>query len=91
MLRYAAKRDANEAEIVEALRKAGCTVEIVDQPCDLLVGRARLNYMLEVKDGAKALSARRLTDKERKFHATWTGQIAIVESAEEALRAVGCG
>ena len=87
-MRTAARRDANEPEIVEALRRAGCTVAFIDEPCDLLVGHAQKSYMLEVKDGSKPLSKRVLTDRERKFHATWAGQVAIVESVEEALAVV---
>jgi hypothetical protein len=47
--RRAKKRDANEPEIVQALRKAGAVVWYQDRPFDLLVGfRGRLVAM-EVK------------------------------------------
>ena len=89
---------------MEALRAAGCSVEIVDFPCDLIIGRrvfigrgirgrpeVKFNYLLEVKDGNKPPSARKLTKNEQKFHDTWRGQIAIVENVAEALAAVGLG
>lgn len=49
LVRRAKKRDANEPEIVHALRKAGAVVWYQDKPFDLLVGfRGRLIAM-EVK------------------------------------------
>ena len=46
----AAKIDANQNEIVDALRKAGCSVQIlssVGKGCpDILVGRGGRNYLL---------------------------------------------
>ena len=88
-MRYAAKRDANEPAIARALRKAGCSVVIVDQPCDLIVGRAGLTYLLEIKDGSKVKSARKLTKSQQAWRKTWRGQVATVESESEALAAVG--
>lgn len=88
-LRRAAKRDANEPEIVDALRKAGCDVARLDTPVDLVVGRAGVNYLLEVKDGSKIPSERRLTPGQERFFDTWRGQVAKVETLEEALAAVG--
>jgi hypothetical protein len=44
---------------------------------------------MEVKDGDKAPSARRLTADQQKFHAEWRGgQLALVCDVESALRAV---
>ena len=49
-------RDANEPEIVEALLKAGCSVDRVDTPCDLIVG----HYEHGVRDIAVLRGALRL-------------------------------
>ncbi len=87
--RRATRRDANEADIVDALRAAGCNVERLDQPVDLLVGRAGVNYLLEVKDGTRRPSERKLTDEQEEFFKVWRGQVLKVESPEDALRAVG--
>ncbi len=85
--------DANQSEIVDALRKAGCSVAPTSQAGDgfpdLVVGRAGVNYLIEVKDGNKVPSKQKLTSKQRKFHKHWTGQIAVVNSVEQALEAVG--
>jgi len=51
-LRRAAKRDANERGIIDALERAGCQVWQLSQRGlpDLLVVRAGVIYLLEVKD-----------------------------------------
>ena len=89
----AARVDANQPEIVEALRAVGCTVQhlhTVGKGCpDLLVGRAGRNFLLEIKDGNKPPSKRKLTADEKEWHQTWTGQVIVVNSVDEALEAVG--
>jgi hypothetical protein len=89
-VRRAAKIDANQREITEALRQAGATVYYIKEPCDLLVGRRGINYLLEIKDGSRRPSQRRLTVNERFFHASWNGQIAVVESVADALKVISC-
>jgi len=92
-MRRAAKVDDNQAEIVAALRRAGCSVCIlsgVGKGCpDLAVGRAGVTYMLEVKDGRKPPSARKLTADEQGWHDAWRGHAAVVSSVSEAFAAVG--
>jgi len=87
------KIDANHTAIVKALRERGCSVQSlasVGKGCpDILVGLRKQNFLLEIKDGAKIPSKRTLTEHEQKFFDTWTGQVAKVESVEEALAAVG--
>lgn len=93
MTRRAAKVDANQPEIVDALRSAGATVK----PChavgegfpDLAVGYRGVNYLIEVKDGSKPPSARKLTGPQESWHATWAGQVVIVKNVDEALAAIG--
>jgi hypothetical protein len=57
-VRRAAKVDANQREVVAALRGAGASVQLlhaVGEGCpDLLVGYKGLTMLLEVKDGSKA-------------------------------------
>ena len=67
--RYATRRDANEKEIIQALESIGCTVYRLDSPVDLLVGYRARNILLEVKDGNKVRSERKLTKAQRKFFA----------------------
>jgi Holliday junction resolvase len=85
----AARRDDNEAEIVKALRACGAKVRIVTQGDgipDLLVGYNGYTILMEVKDGGKPPSARKLTEAEEKFFLEWTGGLLVkVESVQEAL------
>lgn len=87
------KRDANASEIVRVLLAAGCSVQSLEAVgggvSDLLVGRNGCNYLLEIKDGSKPPSARRLTPAQKKWHMAWRGQVAVVSSPEEAIEAVG--
>lgn len=93
MRRYAAKVDANQPEIVEALRKAGCSVTPTHAAGagfpDLAVGYQGQTYLIEVKDGAKPPSARALTKDQVIWHGQWKGHKAVVKNVQEALEAVG--
>lgn len=88
-MRRAARVDANQEQIVSAMRACGATVRVVTQGDglpDLLVGYRGYTILMEVKDGRKPPSARKLTEEEEKFFANWTGgMLAIVNSVEEAL------
>lgn len=91
MSRRAAKVDANQAEIVKALRKVGAFVQPLhatgDGCPDLLIGHAGKTVLMEVKDGAKVPSARALTPDQQIWHREWTGgPLAIVCDVEGALR-----
>ncbi|WP_136420299.1 hypothetical protein [Herbaspirillum sp. ST 5-3] len=92
-MRYA-KTDANQTEIVEALRAADCFVQSlanVGKGCpDLLVGRDMRWFTFEVKDGSKPPSARKLTRDEQTWHdrARLFAPVHIVESVEQALAIV---
>ena len=46
---------------------------------------------MEVKDGAKPPSARRLTPDEKQWHERWQGQVVVVESVDGALRELAHG
>lgn len=86
-MRRAAKRDENEAKIVQALRMIpGVSVVHLSAPGvpDLLVGRAGVNYLMEIK-GKRG----KLTEPEQAFFETWTGQVDIVRTIEDALRVIG--
>ncbi len=95
-MRYANRIDANQNKIVDALRKAGAVVRIISQGDgipDLLVGYKGYTILMEVKDGAKVPSARKLTEAEQKFFNDWQGGLLmIVKSPEEALEILeNCG
>jgi hypothetical protein len=94
-MRRAARRDDNEKSIVSAMREAGAYVKVINDEglFDLLVSHCGHTLLIEVKDGAKPPSARRLTDAEAKFHNEWPGDnLHIVNSVEEALALLAtCG
>jgi hypothetical protein len=84
--------DANQKEIVKGLRKCGVSVTpthmVGDGFVDLVCGWNGLNYLLEVKDGDKPLSARKLTKDEDEWHKNWRGKSYVVKNLEEALEAI---
>lgn len=92
-MKRGARVDANQAQIVEALRAAGATVlhlhMLGSGAPDLAVGIGGRNYFLEVKDGRRKPSERRLTPAEQRWHEDWRGQVAVVGSVGEALAAIG--
>lgn len=85
--------DANQKDIVAALRKAGATVTPTHQAGagfpDLAVGYRGYTYLLEVKDGAKPPSAQQLTKPQVRWHGQWRGHKAVVNSVDAALAAIG--
>lgn len=94
MTRRAAKVDANQPEIVAALRKVGADVTslaaVGDGVPDLLVGFRGATVLIEVKDGSKPPSARQLTADQIEWHAAWRGgRCVVVSSVTEALAAIG--
>jgi hypothetical protein len=85
-VRRARRVDANQREIVAALRAAGRTVEVLSDVGrgvpDLLVSVCGRNYLLEVKAGKAGL-----TQDEARWHAAWRGQVAVVRTPQEAIEA----
>jgi Holliday junction resolvase len=88
-MRYGAKIDANQPEIVAALRKAGCTVQhlhAVGKGCpDLLCAVQGETFLIEVKDGSKPPSKQALTSDQATWHKDWGAQVHVVNSVAGAL------
>lgn len=91
-MKRAAKVDANQKQIVAGLRKAGCSVLILSQVgkgCpDIAVGFGGFTILMEIKDGSRPPSERRLTDDEQKFFSKWKGSAVVVKSLDEAIEAI---
>ena len=90
---HAGRVDANQSRIVAALRRLGCSVAITSQVGqglpDLLVGYMGRTILMELKDGTRAPSDRKLTGAEAYFLGHWRGGPAVVVSSEEeAIAAV---
>jgi len=84
------RSDANRGLIVDALRKAGVKVYDLGEPLDLLTGYRGVLSLLEVKDGGRKPSERRLRLSQQAFFDEWHDYpIFKVETVEEALKAHG--
>ena len=86
-MRRASKVDANQAEIVKALRLAGAHVQSLAAlgdgvPDILMLWKDKLT-LLEIKDGKKSPSRRRLTEPQEAWHRDWP--VTIVESVQDAI------
>jgi Holliday junction resolvase len=87
-MRRAAKVDANQDQIVSALRAAGASVQslaAIGKGCpDLLAARAGKMFLLEVKDGKAEPN-----ELQKRWHIAWNAEVHVVRSPDEALRVVG--
>jgi hypothetical protein len=95
--RWARNRDANERDIVTALRCFGASVQQLDaKGCpDLLVGYEGVTLLMEVKpEHGKAerhskRTASGLRETQEAWWATWRGlRPVVVTTAEEAIAAI---
>lgn len=92
--RYAARRDANDAEIVAALEGVGCLVQSISAEGvpDLLVFSPHTGkvHLIEVKDGTQPASKRKLKPAQVVFHEKWkdTGCVHVVLNVFDALKIV---
>jgi hypothetical protein len=84
--------DANHSQIVKAFRAMGCSVadlsSLGDGIPDLAIGLYGRTVLVEVKDGNKPPSKRRLTPDEQRFRDAWKGAYDIAESLEDVERIV---
>ena len=84
------KKDDNHHEIANEFIRLGCGVRDVSSLpdfVDILVTYAGHTIAVEIKDGSKVPSARRLTAGEEKFRDYWTqhgGKWACIETIEQA-------
>ena len=85
-MRYARRVDANQAEIVKALREAGAKVKVIHQPFDLEVWAPNGKVLLmEIKNPATAYGRKGLNAKQAEEAQGLP--VAMVDSVEAALRA----
>jgi Holliday junction resolvase len=88
-MRRAARVDANQRELVRLAQAAGCSVQSLAQVgkgCpDLLLGRRGSNLLVEVKDGSKPASQRKLRESQETWRAGWRGQVTTIETPQELV------
>lgn len=96
MIRRAARVDANQSEIVSALRAIGVTVTDLSGAGngvpDLLCLWRGMPYLVEIKDGSKPPSRRKLTVEQVRFHANARRagvKVHVVSTVDEALAVFG--
>lgn len=83
LVRRKAKVDANQSDIVDALRACGCSVfslASVGKGCpDLVIARAGKTYLAEIKNGKLGW---KWTPTQKDFHSTWKADILVFDSVQ---------
>jgi hypothetical protein len=85
------KVDANHKDLMTKLRlipgiSVASTHTIGKGFPDIVIGYKGLNYLVEIKDGTKPPSQRKLTQDEVSFHSNWNGQVQICNNFYEVLK-----
>ena len=84
----AKRKDANHNEVASYLQHLGWsfldTSALGDGFPDGVVGSLGFAALVEIKDGSKPPSKRKLTEKEAKVRATWRGPYVLAVSPEDA-------
>lgn len=95
-MRYAARVDDNQGEIVRALQRIGAYVvdcsHVGQGFPDLMVAFRGQWTLIEIKDGGKSPSKRKLTPAQTIFHAEAVAKgckIHVVESVDQAIALLG--
>ena len=82
-----ARVDRNQPEIVSAFRSLGWVVAHTHMVGggfpDIVCSKGGITILVEIKDGLKPPSARKLTVPEEEFHASWQSHIAVVHSVDD--------
>jgi hypothetical protein len=86
-MRHMHRVDANQADVIAALNRAGCSTQSltsIGNGCpDLLVARAGQMWVLELKGDSE------LAQSQIAWINAWNAKVHVVRSIDEALAAVG--
>ena len=94
-MRRAARTDNHHSHIVDALRKAGYSVQslagVGKGVPDLLVARAGRMWLLEVKSppgprGGTSQDGQHLAKLQEMWQSGWAAKVGVVRTVEEALQ-----
>lgn len=92
MSRIAAKTDSNHSDIIRVFRQLGCSVfsthKVGKGFPDLVCAIFGRTFLVEVKDGKKSPSQRKLTPDEKGFHESWKAPVYIIETDMQAAALV---
>jgi len=89
--RYGRKTDANQKEIVKALRRAGRVVFEIEEPFDLLIDNMGEWLVMEVKNPethARQKGGGKMTDKQLEILERLSAKVLVTETVDEALSLV---
>ena len=89
--RRAARKDANHNEITDLFISMGWSVLDISQlknACDAFVSKGHRTIAIEIKDGKKPPSQRKLSKGESEFKDSWNGEWALIESTEDAIKLI---
>lgn len=89
--RYGRKVDANQKEIVKALRKTGRKVFEIEEPFDLLIDNMGEWLVMEIKNPethARQKGGSKMTDKQLEILETLTAKVLVAENVMQALSQV---
>ncbi len=90
---YAKRIDQNQNQLVKIARSMGVSVAITSGighgfPDSVWGFSNGQNVLVEIKDGSKPPSQRKLTKDEQKFHDNWKGHITVITNVEDALKLI---
>jgi hypothetical protein len=87
-MRLAAKIDANQTQVVSALRAAGASVQSlapIGKGCpDILAAFQGSMFLFEIKR-----EKGKTNDLQKRWHIQWNAPVHVVYSPDEALRVIG--
>jgi len=84
-MRYAARIDGNQQEIVNHFRLCGASVYILKLPVDILLGFNGKTVLVEIKDPQSAYGRRGANPNQLSFMQSWKGgTVALIDSIESA-------
>ena len=83
------RKDSNHNQITKCFEKMGW--EVLDihnlKKCaDIIIGKSAINIFIEIKDGDKSPSARKLTEGEEEFHDRWPNNVIIIQSENDCIQ-----
>lgn len=88
-MRRAARLDSNHGEVRVHLERHGWTTRstapLGDDFPDIIAAKRMLTALVEVKDGSKVPSKRKLSEGQQRFRDTWPGIVITALSPEHAL------
>jgi hypothetical protein len=90
--RYAKRRDENHKDMLDSARRIGADViDMASFECgfDALMRFRDKIYLVEIKNGRKCKSARKLTDSETQTRLVWMSSYHVVKNVVELYEMFG--